>query len=126
MRNVMVMAIFLSCVFASNSFGAGGPVDKAKRGIISVVTAPIEIPKEIRAHWIKGSEKTYHVGVWILCGFVKGTVMMTARIGSGVWDVVTFPIKTPKNYEPLLKPDYVFDQWPQRQEGVVYKQLGEK
>ncbi len=126
MRNVLVIAVFLSCVFVSNSFGADGPVDKAKRGIISVVTSPIEIPKEVRAHWIKGSEKTYHVGVWVFCGLIKGTVMMTARIGSGVWDVATFPIKTPKNYEPLLKPDYVFDQWPQRQEGVVYKKLGEK
>jgi hypothetical protein len=49
--------------------------------------------------------------------------MTAARVGSGAWDVVTFPIKTPANYEPLLKPDYVFDQWPQRQEGVVYKNL---
>ncbi len=126
MRNLMLMGIFLFFTFVSNSLAANGPVDKLARGFTNVVTAPLEIPKEVRAHWIKGSEKTYHIIAWIFCGFVKGTVMTTARVGSGLWDIVTFPVKTSQNYQPLLKPDYVFEDWPQRKEGVVYKNLGDK
>jgi putative exosortase-associated protein (TIGR04073 family) len=117
------MIVAATFIFIPNSFAAKGAVHKLGRGITNIVTSPIEIPKEIRAHWIKGSEKTPHILAWIFCGVVKGTFMAAARIGSGAWDVVTFPAEIPENYEPLLKPDYVFGQWPQRQEGVIYKNL---
>ncbi len=52
--------------------------------------------------------------------------MTVARVGSGTWDIVSAPMNIPNNFEPLLKPDYVFDDWPQRKEGVVYKNLGDK
>lgn len=122
----MIVFIMVSLLVVPNSFAANDAIHKLGRGITNVVTAPVEIPKEIRAHWIKGSEKTYHIIVWIFCGFVKGTVMTTARAGSGVWDVVSSPVSIPKDYQPILKPDYVFDDWPQRKEGVVYKNLGDK
>ncbi len=82
----------------------------------------MEIPKEIRAHWIKGSQKTFHIVVWIFCCFVKGTVMATARVGSGVVDIATAPFKN----DALLKPNYVFEEWPRRQEGVIDKNLGDQ
>lgn len=126
MKKIMMVLMGVSFIFATNTFAADNPIQKLERGVVNIVTAPIEIPKEIRAHWIQGSEKTYHIVVWILCGFVKGSVMTTARIGPGAWDVVTFPVRIPKNYESVLKPDYVFDEWPQRKEGVIYKNLGDK
>ncbi len=122
MRRTMIVLTFLTVIFVSNSFAASEPIHKLGRGITNVVTAPVEIPKEIRAHWIKGSEKTYHILVWIFCGFVKGTVMTTARVGSGVVDIATFPFKN----DALLKPNCVFEDWPKRQEGVIYKNLGDK
>lgn len=126
MKMILVVLMLVSCVCVDNVLAASDPVKKIKRGVVNVVTSPLEIPKEVRAHWIKGSEKTYHILVWIACGFVKGTVMTAARIGSGAWDIVSAPVSVPEDNEPLLKPDYVFDQWPQREEGVVYKNLGEK
>ncbi len=126
MRRIMTALVFLIFLFVPNSYAASEPLNKLRRGMTNVVTAPAEIPKEIRAHWIKGSEKTYHIIVWIFCGFVKGTVMTTARLGSGVWDIVSSPVAIPKDYQPLLKPDYVFENWPQRKVGVVYKNLGDK
>ncbi len=126
MQRVMIWFFILTFFLVSNSFAANDVIHKLERGIINVVTAPVEIPKEIRAHWINGSEKTYHILVWIFCGFVKGTFMTAARVGSGVWDVVSSPVAIPQNYKPLFKPDYVFDDWPQRKEGVVYKQLGDQ
>lgn len=126
MKIILVVVLIFSCICADNVMAASEPVKKIKRGVVNVVTSPLEIPKEVRSHWIKGSEKTYHILVWIACGVVKGTVMTAARIGSGVWDIVSAPLSVPEDNEPLLKPDYVFEQWPQRQEGVVYKNLGDQ
>ncbi len=122
MQKVIAIIVSVTMLSISNSYAANDPIQKVGRGITNVVTAPVEIPREIRAHWIKGSEKTYHILVWIFCGFVKGTVMTTARVGSGVVDIATSPFKN----DALLQPNYVFDDWPKRKEGVVYKQLGDK
>jgi len=115
------MFTILMFLFVSNSFAANAALNKLGRGITNIVTAPLEIPKEIRAHWIKGAEKTYHVIAWMVCGFVKGNFTMAARFGSGAWDVISFPVNIPENYEPLFKPEFVFDNWPEKQEGFPYK-----
>ncbi|MCB9772326.1 MAG: exosortase system-associated protein, TIGR04073 family [Candidatus Omnitrophica bacterium] len=117
-----MILIFIS---VPNSFAESNKIQKLRRGVTNVFTAPLEIPKEIRAHWIAGSEKTPHILVWIFCGAVKGTVMTAARVGSGAWDIVTFPTGILENHEPLIEPDFVFDDWPQREEGVVYKNLSD-
>ena len=123
------IAVFLFFfVFSDARFALAehGPIKKLKRGVVNVLTSPFEIPKELRAHWIKGSEKTYHLSAWLFCGLVKGLVMTSARVGCGAWDILTFPFNIPPNHEPLLKPATVFDDWPQRQKGVIYKNLGDK
>lgn len=102
------------------------PGQKLERGVVNIVTSPVEIPKEIRRYWIMGSEKTYHIIVWVFAGTIKGFISTLERAGSGVWDVVSFPVKVPANYEPLLRPDYVFEDWPKRKIGVVYKNLGDQ
>ncbi len=81
---------------------------------MNVATSPVEIVKEIRRYWIKGSEKTLHISAWLFSGFVKGIVEMTKRASAGTWDVVTFPAAIPKNYDSLIKPDFVFENWPTR------------
>lgn len=106
------------------SFAAHDPVNKLKRGAVNVLTAPVEIPKEIRSYWIQGSEKTFHISAWIFCGLVKGVVNTPVRLVSGVWDVLTFPIATNKDNQPLYKPEYVFEEWPKRKPGVIYKNMG--
>ncbi len=123
MKKFLILFVLIS--ISTNVF-ANEPIEKLSRGFVNIVTAPVEVPREIRAHWIAGSEKTYHVIVWILCGAVKGVVMTPARMASGVWDVVSFPFEIPAKYEPLKKPDFVFQDWPKRQAGVVYKNLGDK
>ena len=92
------------------------PSRKIYRGIINIVTAPVEIPKQARAYWIKGAQKTDHILVWIGSGIAWGTVQGLKRMGSGFWDVVSFPFEKPDNYEPLMKPDFVFEEWPRNPE----------
>lgn len=94
---------------------AGAEAASAKRlyrGAINILTAPIEVPKQARAYWIKGAQITPHILAWIASGTVWGVVQTVKRVGSGVWDVVTFPFDRSEASEPLLKPDYVFQEWP--------------
>lgn len=113
MANKCALVLF-AIIFASPAVHAQTPLRKLERGIVNVGTAPVEIPKEIRAHWIKGSQMTDHISAWLFAGLVKGIIMTPVRLVSGAWDILTFPIEVPQDYAPLLKPDLVFDDWPKR------------
>ncbi|MCC6759422.1 MAG: exosortase system-associated protein, TIGR04073 family [Candidatus Omnitrophica bacterium] len=106
-----LIALILVLVIPSNAY-ADNPGKKIVRGVVNIVTAPIEMPKQARAYWIEGAKKTPHILVWIGSGAVWGVVQMIKRAGSGVWDIVSFPVNTPKDYQPLMKPDYVYQEWP--------------
>lgn len=125
MKKILFIAITLVLI-SSNSWAICKPVAKFIRGVENIVTSPVEIVKQTRWGWIEGSAKTFHISAWLLSGSVKGVAMMTARIGSGVWDIVTFPVNIPSGYQSLIKPNSVFQDWPERKAGVIYKQFGEK
>lgn len=122
----ILVLVLTVCLTPSNGRAEDRPVQKLGRGIANIVTSPVEVVKQTRSYWIQGSAKTFHISAWLFCGVVYGGVMTIARIVSGAWDIATFPISQPKGYQPMLKPDYVFQEWPQRQPGVAYKQLGDK
>jgi len=82
--------------------------NKIKRGVVNIISSPLEIPKQIHLSTKKGAKKTPHVAVWAFSGLVKGLVNTVARLGSGAWDVFTCNLDIPKNNQPLMKPDYVF------------------
>ena len=46
----------------------------------------------------------------IFAGLFKGVGYTLGRLGSGAWDIVTFPFKVPENFEPLMKPDFVLEK----------------
>ena len=112
MKKSFIFIIILTLFCASQAFAESNPGKKLYRGVVNVVTAPVEIPKQARAYWIEGAQKTDHILVWIGSGTVWGMVQTVKRAGSGIWDIVSFPFEKPDQYEPLLKPDFVFDEWP--------------
>jgi len=109
-----IMSAILAFLLVSSTLAAAdpGPGQKLWRGAINIVTSPIEVPKQARAYWIKGAQITPHILVWIFSGAVWGVVEGIKRAGSGLWDIVSFPVDKPADFQPLFKPDYVFDQWP--------------
>jgi len=82
---------------------------KAKRGGINIVTSPLEIPKQAKNEIESTEEKPGKI-IALFGGTVKGLVFAVGRLGSGIYDVLTFNINTPKGYEPLVKPDYVCEK----------------
>lgn len=116
MSLVLVLIVSMSQVYAAT------PAEKLGRGFENIITSPVEIVKQTRWAWIEGSAKTFHISAWLLSGVVKGGAMTIGRIGSGIFDLVTFPINT----NSLITPANVFQEWPERKPGVIYKQLGDK
>ena len=112
MKRILSLILASMLILCHLSMAEQGPREKLSRGFVNIITAPIEIPKEARAYWIIGAQKTPHILVWIFCGTVWGVIEGVKRVGSGFWDVVSFPVNKPDGYEPLFKPYFVFDQWP--------------
>lgn len=100
---IVMLALFVFLSMAVITY-AKTPSDKLSRGITNIPGSLLEIPKNIDLEW----EKSKNAAVGIFAGIVKGTVMGIGRLGSGLWDILTCALPIPKNYEPLMKPDFVF------------------
>jgi len=79
---------------------------KLGRGIVNVVTGWVELPKNI----YDTSVETNNPLMGITYGTLKGVGMTVVRTGAGAYDVVTFLFPIPQNYQPVLKPEFVFEE----------------
>ena len=88
------------------------PAEKLNRGLVNIITSPIEIAKQVDLSWKEGAKTDKNAGASVFSGFFKGLGFTVMRMGSGIWDVVSFPFKTPgkTNYEPMMKPEFVLDK----------------
>gem|GEM_PF-914933 len=110
MKKISLCSLLVLLILVVPAHAENKPLNKLSRGVVNVATAPVEIPKQVRIYWKEGAQKTPHIIVWILSGFVKGSVNTVTRISSGAWDIVSFPWAVPEDYQPLVKPDYVFSK----------------
>ena len=82
---------------------------KLERGVVNLITAPLEIPKQAILHSQEAPTLTKKT-IYLIPGFMKGVLFALGRFGSGLWDVVTCNIEKPANYNALMKPDYVWQK----------------
>ena len=111
-----ILAILLISVFlvgiSSYSYAAdkstctapATPMTKLGRGLTNIITAPVEIPKQIIL-----TGKKYNLVIGLLAGTAKGVGFGALRAGMGVLDTVTFFM--PKYDRVIVKPEYVFQDW---------------
>jgi putative exosortase-associated protein (TIGR04073 family) len=85
----------------SPSASADTPGEKAGRGLAAMATPFLEIPGNI----IAMNRREGPVEAWTM-GLARGIGMTIVRPGVGVYELVTAPIPVPKNYEPILEPEY--------------------
>ena len=76
---------------------------KLGRGVANTLTGWVELPKNIYNTSVEGNAFS-----GMTLGLAKGAGMSIVRTGAGVYEVVTFPFPLPKNYKPILEPEYVF------------------
>ena len=80
---------------------------KLGRGMSNVAFGWLEIPKGIQD---VGDNNNFIAGLtW---GPLVGIGKAVQRTAAGVYEVATFPVPVPKNFDPLVEPDFTLgDQW---------------
>jgi putative exosortase-associated protein (TIGR04073 family) len=76
---------------------------KFGRGVTNVFTCWMEIPHSVAIEW----NKTDAVS-GVLVGASKGVTWTAARFLAGTYEVLTFPFPTPKDYRPIMHPEFLF------------------
>ena len=90
-----------------NDSAFGKMQTKLGRGFANVFTGVVEVPKNISREWRQTDPAT-----GFIVGGVKGVGWAATRMAVGAFDVVTFPVPVPANYEPLMQPAYPLpDVW---------------
>lgn len=80
---------------------------KFVRGVANLTTGWVELPKQI---YVVGTNEGWVAGA--LRGPFDGLGMFAARTIAGAYEILTFPIPVPPNYQPMLSPEYVWETEP--------------
>lgn len=86
---------------------AGSPQRKLQRGFLNIALAPLEFSHNLWS--VKGKDSL--VPTWIT-GSVVGIGKTTGRALAGVYELATFWMPYPANYEPLVKPEFAWEHLP--------------
>lgn len=78
---------------------------KLGRGVINIATGWLELPKNIY-----NTTTETNPGMGITYGTLKGLGMTVVRTAAGIFDAATFLFPVPKDYDPLMKPEFVFSE----------------
>lgn len=87
----------------NNDSFAGQIGHKLIRGVANAITGWVEIPKQM---YLRTTDGPFVVGS--VQGVVEGIGMSFARTTAGLYEVATFAVPLPWHYEPLFKPEYVW------------------
>ena len=78
---------------------------KFQRGLLNTAFAPAELSKQLA----EARHEDKWLATWIPAG-VWGSVHMVVRAVTGIYEIITFPIPSPPNYRPPLKPEFALEQ----------------
>jgi putative exosortase-associated protein (TIGR04073 family) len=101
---ILVAVVIISNLIINPCFA--DPLRKLGRGLANTVTGVVEIPKKI--YLISKNDNPLLGFTW---GWIKGTAVGLLRTAAGVYETVTFPIPAPADYEPIINPEFVFEEW---------------
>ncbi|GAB4312599.1 MAG: hypothetical protein Kow0059_03250 [Candidatus Sumerlaeia bacterium] len=77
-------------------------MEKLGRGMVNILTGWVEIPKNIAKKWRETDPFTGFV-----VGSIKGVGWGFARTMVGVYETITFPFPVPRDYQPIMEPEYI-------------------
>lgn len=78
---------------------------KLGRGAINLITGWVEIPRRMDE-----TSKRSGLGTGLTWGLLRGMGHGFVRTAGGAYEVVTFPFPAPPDYQPIMRPEYVFTQ----------------
>ena len=77
---------------------------KFTRGLCNTMFFWAEVPKEVNRDWQNVDPMT-----GVFTGTGKGIYKGAQRFGAGIYEIVTFPLDEPANYQPLVYPETVME-----------------
>ena len=80
-----------------------GSMRKLGRGAANIMTAPLEL---IRTPSLVNERDGWIAGLTV--GFTQGISNVAIRELGGILEIGTFLLPMPKNFQPLVKPEFVF------------------
>ena len=89
---------------AAELAGEGTPVRKLQRGFLNVALSPLDISHEMAKE--KGVDS--FIPSWF-SGAGRGVCFMAGRALAGIYEMVTFPVPWPANFEPLVEPEFAWE-----------------
>ncbi len=105
MKNLLFL--ILLALISQNAFSAevesSGPLRKLQRGFLNIALSPMELTTALSKEKYDNADQM--PPSWIT-GSIRGVAYMGGRALAGVYDMVTFPIPFPKEYGPLVQPEY--------------------
>jgi putative exosortase-associated protein (TIGR04073 family) len=100
--SVMVMLFLVG--LAATAY-CDGPTDKLGRGFSNLLTFPCEVPNRIKEEY----QKNGITAAWSY-GILKGIFYAGARALVGAYEIVSFPVPIPGDFQPILTdPEYFFE-----------------
>ncbi len=98
---VMIGIGGMPTVFAAE--GQSGPLRKLGRGVANIVTGPLEL---IRTPEMVGRRDGYYAALSV--GLLEGVWRSFLRVAVGVFEVGTFFSGIPGDFEPAMRPEFVW------------------
>ena len=99
MRRYAAMLLVLVIIMLNASIGycETPAFKKFRRGFCNILTFHLEFIHQMEKEGAVGG-----TGRAMTVGLIKGVGMTAARIATGVYEVVTFPLPVPAEYKPIL------------------------
>ncbi|MDA9101358.1 hypothetical protein N9K06_01635, partial [Omnitrophica bacterium] len=85
----------------------GSSQDKLKRGYLNIILSPIELAHE----WSKVKKQNTLVPSWVKATG-SGAAKMSVRALAGVYEMATFWLPYPANFQPVVEPEFASDYFP--------------
>lgn len=83
---------------------------KLGRGVSNVLLGWVEIPKTVAKEWRNTEPFT-----GTIVGSIKGFGYAVMRTFAGFYEIISFPFPVPRNYEPIMYPEFVMPSvWGER------------
>ncbi len=110
-KKLLLLALLI--LVSQNAFAAAiesaGPLRKLQRGFVNIALSPMEISTELAKE--KSENADQMLPSW-MSGSIRGVAFMGGRALAGLYDMVTFPVPFPKEYAPVVEPEFPWDHLP--------------
>ena len=99
----IVFVLIMSILYIQSPCFAQNMLKKLGRGLANVGTGVFELPKSVQ-------ESFYEDGpiAAVTYGIIDGIYKFLVRTVVGVYEIATFPIPLPADYEHIVEPEFLF------------------